>query len=56
MRGHKFELFCLDISFIGWAILAVFTLGIGGLWLTPYENAARVAFYRELVDQKVTVE
>ena len=56
MRGHKFELFCLDISFIGWAILAVFTLGIGGLWLTPYENASRAAFYRELVGQKVTVE
>ena len=49
MRGHKFELFCLDLSFIGWIFLSAFTLGIGALWLVPYQNAARVAFYREII-------
>ena len=48
MYGHKFDLFCLDLSFIGWAILCVFTLGIGGLFLAPYTAASRAAFYRQL--------
>lgn len=46
MNGHKFELFGLDLSFIGWDILNIFTLGIGSLWLNPYMNAARAAFFR----------
>ena len=49
MRGHKFDLFCLNLSFIGWALLSVLTLGIGTLWLNPYRNAAQAAFYRSLV-------
>ena len=48
MDGNKWRLFCLHFSFIGWAILCVFTLGIGNLWLNPYENAAIAAFYREI--------
>lgn len=48
MYGHKFELFCLDLSFIGWSILCIFTLGIGGLFLAPYVAASRAAFYRQL--------
>jgi len=45
MKGHKWELFCLQISFIGWAILSAMTLGIGGLFLNPYMLAAEYAFY-----------
>ena len=48
MNGHKFELFWLDLTFIGWIILSVLTLGIGTLWLNPYMNAAHAAFYRQL--------
>lgn len=48
MDGHKWELFCLDFSFIGWILLAILTLGIGCLWLYPYVNTARAAFYEEL--------
>lgn len=47
MDGHKAELFFLDLSFIGWALLSVLTLGIGSLWLNPYMSAAYAAFYRE---------
>ena len=49
MKGNKWRLFCMEISFIGWMILSVFTCGIGDLWLTPYRAAAHAAFYRELV-------
>lgn len=48
MYGNRWRLFCLQISFIGWSILASLTLGIGNLWLTPYKQAATAAFYREI--------
>ena len=48
MSGNRWRLFCLQFSFIGWAILCAFTLGIGNLWLRPYEQAATAAFYREI--------
>ena len=48
MRGHKWQLFCLDLSFIGWAMLAILTCGIGMLWLTPYILTARAAFYEDV--------
>ena len=48
MRGHKWQLFCLQFSFIGWAILCAFTCGIGYFWLTPYINASIANFYREI--------
>lgn len=49
MKGNKWRLFCLQLSFIGWMILCLFTLGIGNLWLTPYMMAANAAFYRDLI-------
>jgi len=52
MDGHKGELFILGLTFIGWDILNVFTLGIGSFWLNPYKNAAHAAFYRQLQVQK----
>ena len=48
MSGNRFRLFCLHLSFIGWAILCAFTMGIGNLWLTPYRQASVAAFYREV--------
>ncbi len=48
MKGNKWRLFCLNFSFIGWAILCLFTLGIGLLWLKPYQEASYAAFYREI--------
>lgn len=56
MHGHKWELFVLDWSFIGWLLLSALTLGIGNLWLTPYMNAARAAFYRDLRPALTTPE
>lgn len=51
MNGHKWELFCLGFSFIGWHLLNLFTLGIGTFFLNPYTNAAYAAFYRNLTNQ-----
>ena len=55
MSGHRGDLFLLELSFIGWAILAVFTLGIGCLWLLPYMQVAQVCFYEEIIGKKESV-
>lgn len=56
MDGHKLELFLLDLSFIGWAILSILTCYIGFLWLVPYMNMARVNFYEDLKKASVEVK
>lgn len=54
MHGNKWRLFCLGISFIGWAILSALSCGIGFLWLVPYQNAAYAAFYNEVSGKNAT--
>ena len=57
MRGHRLAFFFLGLSFIGWAILAAFTLGIGMLWLMPYMMIAMICFYEDLAGKNnVAVE
>ena len=48
MRGNKWRLFCLQFSFIGWALLCSLTFGVGFLWLVPYQEAASASFYRQI--------
>ena len=48
MKGHKFDLFWLQLSFIGWFFLCLLTTGIGFLWLQPYYYTAQAAFYEEV--------
>ncbi|HZK01933.1 MAG TPA: DUF975 family protein [Anaerovoracaceae bacterium] len=45
MQGNKLKLFLLQLSFLGWAVLVVLTLGIGYFWLMPYIVASTVGFY-----------
>lgn len=56
MRGHKWDLFVLDLTFIGWAILCCFTAGIGFLWLQPYVSAAHAHFYEDLKAETIVEE
>ena len=49
MNGHKWRAFLLDLSFIGWALLAVVTCGLVGIFYSePYRRSARAALYLEL--------
>lgn len=48
MRGHKGRLFWIDLSFIGWYLLGMITGGIAMLWINPYKNATKAAFYNDL--------
>ena len=47
MNGHKADLFILQLSFIGWAILGSITV-IGIIWVIPYMYTAVAAFYEQL--------
>ena len=48
MRGHKFDLFYLYLSFIGWIFLCLLTLGIGLIWFLPYAQTAEASFYEDV--------
>ena len=48
MQGNKWKLFCLELSFIGWHILSIFTFGVGQLFLAPYVGQAVAAFYHHV--------
>ena len=51
MDGHKAQLFYLDLSFIGWFLLCMLTLGVGLILLNPYREAAYATFYLNLSNQ-----
>ncbi|SMB83463.1 Uncharacterized membrane protein [Desulfonispora thiosulfatigenes DSM 11270] len=48
MIGHKMRLLTLWLSFAGWFILCLLTVGIGFLWFIPYLKATEAHFYEEL--------
>ena len=41
MKGKKMQLFLLDLSYGGWYVLALFTLGILLIWIVPRHQTAR---------------
>lgn len=51
MDGHKWEYFVMALSFIGWGLLVVVTVGIAAIWVQPYMALSFANFYRELVDE-----
>ena len=53
-EGHKWEIFVLQLSFLGWQLLSVLTLGILEIvWVGPYESAAMAGLYLELRENAV---
>lgn len=52
MKGHKWEYLVLQLSFIGWGILACLTLGIGFLWLVPYQEVTMANYYLALKNER----
>ncbi len=49
MTGQKWRAFVLDLSFLGWKILSLFTLGILDIfYVQPYMDSAHAALYDAL--------
>ena len=51
MYGHRWRLFCLDLSFLGWFMLVFATCGLAGIFVIPYHATATAAFYEDLLDR-----
>ena len=49
MKGHKWECFVFEVTFIGWEILGILTMGIFNVFFTnPYKTAAFTQYYAAL--------
>ena len=49
MNGNKWRAFVLDLSFIGWEILSLLTLGILGIfYVNPYKHSTNAELYQAL--------
>ena len=46
--GFKWQLFVLDLSFIGWSILCGLTLGILSIWIQPYRVQTDIGFFQQI--------
>ena len=60
MAGNKLDLFLLDLSFAGWGVLNLavaillpvpFMLPLIKIWLTPYYNLTKTAYYNQLLNK-----
>lgn len=52
MKGHKWQLFVMDLSFLGWYIVGLLCFGFGVLWVYPYHELSKALFYEELKAQQ----
>ena len=48
MDGYKFKLFKIQLRLLGLGLLCLLTLGIGFLWLLPYQYVVYAKFYEEV--------
>ncbi len=44
-KGNRTELFVMNLSFIGWLLLAVLSFGIIGIYVTPYKCTVDALYY-----------
>lgn len=54
-EGEKFNMFVLDLSFIGWYLLGGFVFGIGGYFVNPYKYATEAELYLVLKQHAINV-
>ena len=59
MRGHRVKLFYLYASFLPLYVLAILSMGIGLLFVIPYQNVAVAQFYLDafyITEEKISSE
>ncbi|MGN1319585.1 MAG: DUF975 family protein [Acutalibacteraceae bacterium] len=54
MKGHKFDLFVLQLSFFWWNLLGLVTFGIAYIYVIPYMSAAEAKFYDTIKNEYFT--
>ena len=48
MKGYKLDFFVFQLSFIGWILVGILTLGIGMIWIYPYIVVSVDLYYEKL--------
>ena len=56
MKGNTLRYFRLQISFVGWVLVAMLTFGVGMIWLTPYMVMTNTLFYAEVSGRNTAKE
>ena len=55
MKGNKWKTFILDLSFLGWELLSIFTFGLLNIfYINPYKVATTVELYEVLKKQIIS--
>lgn len=54
MENHRLDYLIYVLSFIGWIIVGILTLGILFIWIIPYIEISNVYFYDEVVKLEKT--
>ena len=54
--GAKKDLFVMELSFLGWAMLGGITFGIALIYVYPYMQAAKVNAYLAIKAKSITAE
>ena len=52
MKGNCGRLFYLSVSFLPLTLVSLFTLGIGLLFITPYQSMSYALFYLDLIQSR----
>ena len=55
-EGMKFDLFVLDLSFIGWNLLNALTFNILSVWVMPYTVLSDLGYYNEALGRMGSTE
>ncbi len=48
MKGYRFQLLKLSVSFIGVDILVLLSFGLGYYWAAPYMEGSAYCFYSQI--------
>ncbi len=55
MKGNKWKTFILDLFFLGWELLSIFTFGLLNIfYINPYKVATTVELYEVLKKQIIS--
>lgn len=55
MKGFTGNFFKMAMTFTGWFLLGIVTLGLGLIWMFPYFNLSKVVYYKRVLQSDKTV-
>ncbi len=52
-KGHKWDLFVMHLTFIGWDLLCIITFGLALLWVQPYRTMTCTNAYHAMLKEAI---